>query len=58
MSNQNAAILWYIEKHGAIDAMSAMRELGIMRLASRICELRKAGFKIADRWREHVNRDG
>ena len=38
-------VLNYIEKHGSITARQAYK-LGIMRLASRISDLKKAGFDI------------
>lgn len=47
---QKAAILRWISEHGEIDALTAIRELGIMRLASRIAELKKGGFPVVDRW--------
>lgn len=47
---QKAAILRWISEHGEIDALTALRELGIMRLASRICDLKRDGFPITDRW--------
>lgn len=47
---QKAAILRWIGEHGEIDALTALRELGIMRLASRIAELKKDGFPVVDRW--------
>ena len=45
---QNEAILDYIKKHGGITPLEAMQYLGIMRLASRIHDLKKLGFEIAD----------
>lgn len=47
---QKAAILRWISEHGEIDALTALREMGIMRLASRVCDLKKDGFPIVDRW--------
>ena len=38
-------VLNYIEEHGSITARQAYK-LGIMRLASRISDLKKAGFDI------------
>lgn len=43
---QTEMVLDYIKRHGSITAWEAMRELRIMRLASRINELRNAGFPI------------
>ena len=56
--SQNAKILSYMEQHGTISAMDAMRDLGVMRLASRIHDLREAGFEIVDIWCEERNRYG
>ncbi|MBQ6679575.1 MAG: hypothetical protein IJM76_06080 [Lachnospiraceae bacterium] len=33
-------VLGYMEKHGAITALEAMTELGVMRLAARISEIK------------------
>lgn len=40
-------ILAYIEQYGSITSKTAMDEYGIMRLASRISELRRQGVPIA-----------
>lgn len=42
---QCETILNYIEEHGSITARQAYK-LGIMRLASRISDLKKAGYNI------------
>ena len=55
---QKAAILRWIAEHGEIDALTALRELGIMRLASRIAELKKDGFPIVDRWEYKYDAQG
>lgn len=49
-------ILNYIEEHGSIDARQAYK-LGIMRLASRISDLRVAGYKIKTTTKKVKNRD-
>lgn len=43
---QAQRILDYIERFGSITQYEAMQDLGVMRLASRISELRKKGHKI------------
>ena len=43
---QNQRILDYIEKFGSITQLEALKDLGVMRLASRISDLRKQGYKI------------
>lgn len=50
-------ILNYIKEHGSIDARQAYK-LGIMRLASRISDLRVAGYKIKTEMKKVKNRDG
>lgn len=37
---QNEQVLAYIERHGSIDPLRALNELGVMRLAARIANLR------------------
>lgn len=37
-------ILDYISDFGSITSMEAMQDLGCMRLASRICDLKKQGY--------------
>lgn len=55
-------ILDHMRARGSITSMQAMQEYGIMRLASRINDLREAGFAIAkqtikgkNRYGEHVS---
>lgn len=43
---QNERILDYIQKFGSITQIEALRDLGVMRLASRISDLRKHGYNI------------
>lgn len=50
-------ILNYIKEHGSIDARQAYK-LGIMRLASRISDLRVAGYKIRTEMKKVKNKDG
>lgn len=45
-STQNQRILDYLDSHGSITQLEALNELGIMRLASRISDLRKNGYQI------------
>jgi hypothetical protein len=48
MSKQTQAqrVLNYIETFGAITQLEALKDLGVMRLASRISDLKKQGFPI------------
>lgn len=42
---QIQAVLMYLEEKGSITHLEAQQELGIMRLASRIVDLKKMGYK-------------
>ena len=46
---QTARILDYMEQFGSITQYQALADLGIMRLASRISEMRKQGVPIEDK---------
>lgn len=43
---QNGRILRHLRDYGSISSMEAVQEYGIMRLASRISDLKKAGIPI------------
>lgn len=43
---QNQRILDYIAEFGSITQLEALRDLGVMRLASRISDLRRQGYNI------------
>ena len=43
---QNQRILNYMDQHGSITTLQAINDLGVMRLASRISDLRKQGYCI------------
>lgn len=49
---------WYIRTYGSITQLEALRDLGVMRLASRISEMRKNGVAVKDRWKDVKNRFG
>lgn len=53
---QRERVLDYIRKHGAITQFEATSELGILRLASRIHELKKQGHDICTDTATVVNR--
>lgn len=55
---QNERILTYIEKHGGITPFEALRKLGVMRLASRISDLKKQGYPITGKLVKFKNRYG
>lgn len=58
MTGQKERILRHLNDFGEIDSMTAMQDYGIMRLASRVDELRKAGHPIITERVEGVNRYG
>ena len=43
---QNQRIIDYMQEHGTITQLEALNHLGIMRLASRISDLRRKGYPI------------
>lgn len=56
--NQCERILNYINKFGSINPLEAMSDLGIIRLASRICDLKKDGYNIERTITKAKNRFG
>ena len=56
--NQEQRVLNYMKDFGSITPLDAMREFGIMRLASRISDLKKRGYKISKEFEKSVNRYG
>lgn len=55
---QCSRLIRYMQDCGSITQMEAIQELGIMRLASRISELRKNGYDIEKRMVKGKNRYG
>lgn len=51
-------ILQYIEEYGSITPLDALREFGCMRLASRISDLKRAGYDIKREFELSRNRYG
>ena len=51
-------ILEYMRRFGSITQLDALRDIGCMRLASRINELRCQGFAIGRRMKTSKNRYG
>lgn len=45
-TTQNQRVLDYIAENGSITQLEALRDLGIMRLASRISDLKREGYSI------------
>lgn len=55
---QNQRILDYINEFGSINQLEALQDLGVMRLASRISDLKKQGYQIASKSKVVYNRFG
>lgn len=55
---QTERILSYIEEFGSITQLEALRDLGCMRLASRISDLKKKGYPIQSEVEAVKNRFG
>ncbi len=53
---QNQMILNHLEEHGSITSLEAMTTYGIMRLASRISDLRRKGYNISSTRIKVLNR--
>ena len=47
---QKQRIVEYMHQYGGITHLDAQRELGVARLASRVCDLKKSGVVIEDEW--------
>lgn len=56
--SQNARIISYIEQFGSITQLDALRDLGVMRLASRISDLKRLGYPIVSEIETVENRFG
>lgn len=55
---QNDRILDYIKRFGSITQLEALQNLGVMRLASRISDLRSLGYPIISETEVVKNRYG
>jgi biotin synthase-like enzyme len=55
---QTDRVLSYIRMFGSITQLEALRDLGVMRLASRISDLRKDGYDIQSKTEAVQNRYG
>lgn len=61
-ATQNVRIMEYLDENGSITPLEAMQQLGVMRLAARIEELKRDGVPIVmiretvrNRWGESTN---
>ena len=55
---QNERIIDYINEFGSITQLDALKDLGVMRLASRISDLRRLGYPIISTIEPVKNRYG
>ena len=55
---QNQRILDYIAEFGSITQLEALQDLGVMRLASRISDLKRQGYPITSKTEVVKNRFG
>lgn len=55
---QAQRVLDYIREHGSITQLEALNELGVMRLASRISNLKKQGYTFDSKFVSVRNRYG
>ena len=55
---QNQRILDYIATHGSITQLEALTECSVMRLASRVSDLRRKGYPITSKMVKVENRYG
>ena len=53
---QSQRILDYIDKFGSITQLDALKDLGVMRLASRISDLKRKGYPIISKMETVKNR--
>ena len=58
MNTQESRILSYLNEFGSITQLEAIRDLGIMRLASRVSDMRKKGIRIVGAFETVKNRYG
>ena len=51
-------ILKYIEEQGSISQLEALETFGCMRLASRMCDIKKMGYNVTKRMEKKKNSYG
>ena len=56
LPTQKQRIIRHLKDKGSITALQAMKEYGIMRLTSRICELKNEGYNIKSEFVSSKNR--
>lgn len=57
-STQAQMVIDYIREFGSITQLDALKDLGVMRLASRISDLKKQGYNIESKPEAVLNRYG
>lgn len=55
---QNEKVLRHLQEHGSITPLDALKEYSIMRLALRISDLKRMGFKITSKIEKSKNSCG
>ena len=55
---QTEKILRHLHEHGSITPLDALQEYGVMRLASRICDIKRAGVAVDMEMETAKNRYG
>lgn len=58
MATQTQRIIDYIAEFGSITQFEALRDLGVMRLASRVSDLKRQGYKVISTTEAVTNRYG
>lgn len=58
MITQTERIIRHIQDYGSITPLEAMQEYGIMRLASRMCDIKRAGYTVRREMETTKNRYG
>ena len=55
---QTEKIIEYIQGNGSITPLDALKEIGCMRLASRMCDIKKMGYAVNKKMETATNRNG
>ena len=58
VKNQRTSVMMHLKQKGTLNSMEAVKEYGITRLASIICNLRKKGYYIVSNDIKFKNRFG
>lgn len=55
---QTEKIIEYIQENGSITPLDALKEIGCMRIASRMCDIKKMGYAVNKKMETATNRNG